>query len=94
MGNKLGTIVMLPGCGDGVVVSRLMGAPHGGRSMTNVCPGHVTELTCCWWWGSLILRFRLVGDFDPLRDFIVLVCPVFAEFFVAADGVSLSLLRE
>jgi hypothetical protein len=39
---KLGTIVLLLGCGDGIFVSILMGAPFGGRSMTDVCPCLVT----------------------------------------------------
>jgi hypothetical protein len=59
--DKMGAIVLLPGCGDGIVVSRLMGAPPGGRSVSNVCPSLVIVFTCCGWWGSLILRVRLVG---------------------------------
>jgi hypothetical protein len=42
--SKLGSIVVLPGCGDGIVVSRLMGAPLGGSFMTDVRPSLVTVL--------------------------------------------------
>jgi len=51
--SKLGSIVVLGGCGDGIVVcddiavSRIMGAPLGGRSVPVVCLGPVTVLTCC-----------------------------------------------
>jgi len=62
---KLGTIVMLPGCGDSVIVSRLMGAPPGEMSVFNVYLGHVTVLTCCGRWGALILRFQFVGALWP-----------------------------
>ena len=62
---KLGSIVVLPRYGDGIVVSRLMGAPLGERPVTDVFHGPGTALTCCGWWGSLILPFRLVEALWP-----------------------------
>ena len=55
--SRLGSIVVLGGCGDGIVVSRIVGAPPSGRFVPVNCPGLVTMLTCCGGWGSLILRF-------------------------------------
>ena len=67
--SKLGSIAVLGGCGDGIVVFRVVGAPPGGRYVPVVCLGHVTVLTCCGGCGSLILRFWVVGALWPSSTF-------------------------
>ena len=62
---KLGSIVVVNGCGDGIVVSRIMGAPPSGRSVPVVCHDPVILLTFCCWRSSLILRLWVVGAFWP-----------------------------
>jgi hypothetical protein len=54
--SKLGSIVVVNGCGDGIVISRVRGAPPSGSFVSVVCPYPLAVLTCCCWWGSLILR--------------------------------------
>jgi len=43
---RLGSIVVVIGCCDGIVVSRLMGALPSGRLVPVVCPCLISVLTC------------------------------------------------
>jgi hypothetical protein len=43
--SRLGSIVGVIGCCDGIVVSRIMGALSSGRSVPVVCPSPVYVLT-------------------------------------------------
>jgi len=63
--SKVCSIFLLPGCGDGIVVSRLMGAPPIRRYVTDVGIGPIIVLISCGWSGSLILRFWVVGAIFP-----------------------------
>ncbi len=62
--SRLGPIVVVFGCCDGFVVSRFMGALPSGRYVPVVCPGPVSVLTCCGWWGSNS-TVRVVGALWP-----------------------------
>ena len=89
--SKLGSIVVLPGCGDDIGVSRLMGALSVERYVTDVCPCLVNVLNCCGWCGFLILRFRVVGGLWPSSSCYRPRLPSFTECFVAVDVVSMIL---
>jgi hypothetical protein len=44
--SRLGSIVVVIGCCDVIVVSRFVGAPPSGRFVPVVCPCPVNVLTC------------------------------------------------
>ena len=66
---KLGSIGVMGECGDGSVVSRIVGATLGGRSVPVVCHGPFIVLTCCGGWGCLIMRFWIVGALWPSSSY-------------------------